>query len=67
MWADALTKVLAIDLRTGAALLNEFDAQALLISETQAVLDFRVLPSPAKIQVATQWSEGHDRYNDSCE
>ena len=67
MWADALTKVLAIDLQSGAALLNDFDAQALLISETQVVLDFRVLPSPAEIQVATQWNEGHDRYNDSRE
>jgi thiamine biosynthesis lipoprotein len=67
MWADALTKVLAIDLRTGAALLNDFGAQALLISETQAVLDFRVLPSPAEIQVTNQWNEGYDRYNDSRE
>jgi FAD:protein FMN transferase len=32
MWADGLTKVLAIDLRRGAVLLDRFDAKAVLLS-----------------------------------
>jgi FAD:protein FMN transferase len=67
MWADALTKVLAIDLQTGTALLKHFDATAVLISGAEGDLDFRVLPSRPEIQAATQWNESYDRDNDSRE
>jgi thiamine biosynthesis lipoprotein ApbE len=50
MWADALTKVLAVDRQRGAVLLNRLAAGAVLISGTAAGSNFRVLPSPNKIQ-----------------
>jgi FAD:protein FMN transferase len=67
MWADALTKALAIDPQTGTALLKHFDATAVLISRADGGLDFRVLPSRPELQAATQGNESYDRDNDSRE
>lgn len=44
MWADALTKVLALDWQTGAALLDRFDAKALLLRENGRASDPIVFP-----------------------
>ena len=67
MWADALTKVLAIDRQRGAALLNRLDAGAVLISGTAAGSNFDVLPSPDKIHASPQWNETYGRFNESRE
>ena len=45
MWADALTKVLAVNPEQGEPLLNRFNATALLLSYSKSTLEFRFLPS----------------------
>jgi len=42
MWADGLTKVLAIDLQRGAVLLDRFHAKAVLLSGSRKTC--RLLP-----------------------
>jgi FAD:protein FMN transferase len=44
MWADALTKVLAIDLQRGSALLRQFHAKAVLLSGSQRTSTCLPLP-----------------------
>jgi thiamine biosynthesis lipoprotein len=44
MWADALTKVLAVDLQRGAAMLGHFNAKAVLLSTSHQSSTCRLLP-----------------------
>jgi FAD:protein FMN transferase len=43
-WADALTKVLALDWRTGAALLDRFQARALLLRASDGASSQQIFP-----------------------
>jgi thiamine biosynthesis lipoprotein len=50
MWADALTKVVAVDLRGSAPLLKHFDARALVLAVNENGPEIHALPSFSETQ-----------------
>lgn len=49
MWADALTKLLALEPETAEALLNRFGARAVLLADFHGEMKWRFLPSRSEI------------------
>jgi thiamine biosynthesis lipoprotein len=50
MWADALTKVMAIDHQQGLSLLKRFDARALFLSSDESGPLLQAFPNTSEIQ-----------------